>query len=196
MAKIPTDSDSDSDSDNFERKQYSSSDSDACDTADTQALSDVEVLEVPPADLPTPRRRTYRRKDPAEDKRRKGNAGYKRTEKQIAATARMVAVRDEMNAKRKVSKVKQLMARSDELKNKVELKKKKRATEDDAVVDKLAAESPPTPPPTPPPALAPPHTPTPMPPIKKQRAPTKPRTRKPKPPALAPQPSAPALRFV
>ena len=136
MAKIP--SESDSDSDNFERKQYSSSDSDA----DTPALSDVEVLEVPPADLPTPRRRTYRRKDPTEDKRRKGNAGYKRTEKQIAATARMVAVRAEMNAKRKVSKVKQLMARSDELKEKVELKKKKRASEDDAVVDKIAEESP------------------------------------------------------
>jgi len=46
MAKIPTDSDSDSD--NFERKQYSSSDSDA----DTPALSDVEVLEVPPAAPP------------------------------------------------------------------------------------------------------------------------------------------------
>ena len=177
------------DTDNFERSQaeYSSSDSGgeeyALDSEGEEtvaaALSKLEVLEVPMT-APPPRS-TYRRKNPAEDKRKKGNPGFKRSEAQIAATARMLAARAEKNAERKVAKAKQMIARSEEIKQKVERKRSKRVSDDDVAADKLAQESPPspTPPPSPPPV------------VKRKRAPAKPRTRK----APAP-PSVPVLRFV
>lgn len=188
MTKNPkTDTD---DSDNFERThaEYSSSDSGGEEyVLDSEgeetvaaALSKLEVLEVPMVTAlpPPPARRSYRRKEPAEDKRKKGNPGYKRSEAQIAATGKMQAARAEKNAERKVAKAKEMIARSEVIKQKVERKRNKRVTDDDVAADKLAQESTPAPAPSPPV-------------VKKKRAPAKLRTRK----APAP-PSIPVLRFV
>ena len=81
---------------------------------------------------PEPPKRQYKRKPVEEDKRRRGN--HERTERQIAATARMLEVRREMNAKRKATNAKQIIERGKSLEKKVSVRKAKQrqATQNNA----------------------------------------------------------------
>jgi len=85
---------------------------------------------------PEPPKRQYKRKPVEEDKRRRGN--HERTERQKAATARMLEVRREMNAKRKATNAKQIIERGKSLEKKVSVRKAKQRQDDKRAAKKLA----------------------------------------------------------
>ena len=120
------------DTDTMERENdgYSSSDTD--DTTPSIVDADETTPDVVP-------KRQYRRKQPEDDKRRKGN--HERTDRQKAATARMLEVRKEMNAQRKTLSAKKLIVRTKAIADKVKTRRKKQKEDDDDVAERLADES-------------------------------------------------------
>jgi hypothetical protein len=126
--------------DNIERSkdEYDSTDDENENENENQNNNDG-ISSIQDGDEPAvPPKRVYRRKQPEQDKRRKGN--HERTERQKAATARMLEVRRELNAERKKKAAIKVISRAKELEAKVSRRRQQQEEDDANVAEKIATE--------------------------------------------------------